>query len=95
MVSFWLQREMNMAKKRKTSNHGPLIYVGPGFRNSRLTTFGIFADGVPREFQGTIFAKLFVPAARLNKARADIAHKGTALHEFYQQAIEAHKKEEK
>lgn len=84
-----------MAKRKKITNQGPLVYVGPGFRNSRLATFGIFADGIPQEFQGTIFAKLFVPAARLNEARAAIAKKGTAMHEFYQQAVEAHKKEEK
>lgn len=79
-----------MAKKRKT---GPLVYVGPGFRNSRLSTFGLFADGVPDEFSGTIYEKLFVPVERLNEARQEVATSGSALNVFYKQALVEHAKE--
>lgn len=90
-----MAKTIDRKRKRKSKSKGPLIYVGPGFRNSRLATFGIFADGVPEEFQGTIYARLFVPAERLNEARKAIAQKGSAMNVFYQQAVEAHKKEEK
>ena len=78
--------------KKKTAAKGPLVYVGPGFRNSRLSTFGLFADGVPEKFQGTIYEKLFVPVNKLNAARREIAESGTALHVFYKQAIDEHAK---
>lgn len=71
---------------------GPLIYCGPGFRNSRLSTFAIFADGVPDEYQGTIYEKLFVKPEELNDARIQIGKTGTALNTFYMMAVEEHEK---
>jgi hypothetical protein len=72
--------------------NGPMIYVGPGFRDSRLATFAIFADGVPDEFKNTIYAKLFVKPAELNDARAQVGKTGTALNTFYMLAVQEHEK---
>lgn len=90
-----------MAKSKKTKaaevaeiqeTQGPVVYVGPGFRDSRLATFAIFADGVPAEYKGTIYEKLFVKPEHLNEARKAIGTTGTALHTFYMMADEEHKK---
>lgn len=78
-----------MARKRESV---PMIYVGPGFRDMDLNTYGIFADGVPSQYVGTVFEKLFVPPEQLQKARREIAVKGTLLHTLYQRAREEHKK---
>lgn len=68
----------------------PLVYVGPGFRDSFLSTYGIFADGVPEEFKGTIYEKLFVPASKLDAARALLKQKGSYLSVFFAQALKEH-----
>lgn len=68
----------------------PLVYVGPGFRDSLLSTYGIFADGVPKEFRGTIYEKLFVPASKLDAARALLKQKGSYLSVFFAQALKEH-----
>ncbi|WP_455048780.1 hypothetical protein [Mitsuokella sp.] len=77
-------------KPVKKEAEGPLVYVGPGFKDSRLSTYGIFADGVPQEYKGTIYEKLFVPAAKLNEARETIKKKGSYLRIFYEQAKAEH-----
>lgn len=68
----------------------PLVYVGPGFRDSFLSTYGIFADGVPEEFKGTVYEKLFVPASKLDAARALLRQKGSYLSVFFAQALKEH-----
>lgn len=83
--------EVEKIEDKKTYN-GPLIYVGPGFRDSVLSTFAIFADGVPDEFKGTTYEKLFVKPEQLNEARAEIGKTGTALHTFYMMAVDEHDK---
>ena len=87
-----------MAKNKKSQPvvkqaAGPVIYVGPGFRDSILSTFGIFATGVPAEYENDpVMKHLFVSPDKLNEARAEVGRKGTALNAFYQQALERHKK---
>ena len=74
----------------------PMIYVGPGARNSILSTFAVFADGIPAEFENDdVLKHLFVVPEKLNAARADIGRKGTALNTFYQKAVEKLKGENK
>ena len=68
----------------------PLVSVGPGFRDSLLSTYGIFADGVPEEFKGTVYEKLFVPASKLDAARALLKQKGSYLSVFFAQALKEH-----
>ena len=68
----------------------PLVYVGPGFRDLLLSTYGIFADGVPEEFKGTVYEKLFVPASKLDAARALLRQKGSYLSVFFAQALKEH-----
>ena len=67
-----------------------LVYLGPGFRDSLLSTYGIFADGVPEEFRGTVYEKLFVPASKLDAARALLKQKGSYLSVFFAQALKEH-----
>ncbi|WP_432647873.1 hypothetical protein [Mitsuokella sp.] len=74
----------------KKEAEGPLIYVGPGFKDSQLSTYGIFADGVPQKYKGTIYEKLFVPPAKLNEARELIKKKGSYLRVFFEQAKAEH-----
>lgn len=68
----------------------PLVYVGPGFKDSLLSTYGIFADGVPEEFKGTVYEKLFVPASKLDAARKLLKQKGSHLSVFFGQAVKEH-----
>lgn len=74
-------------------NQGPMIYVGPGYRDTQLSTFNIFADGIPETYRDhPIYQHLFVPPEKLNEARAEVKSKGSMLHVFYQQAVEDHEK---
>lgn len=68
----------------------PLVYVGPGFKDSLLSTYGIFADGVPEEFKDTVYEKLFVPASKLDAARKLLKQKGSHLSVFFGQAVKEH-----
>lgn len=68
----------------------PLVYVGPGFKDSILSTYGIFADGVPEKFKGTVYEKLFVPASKLDAARKLLKQKGSYLSVFFGQAVKEH-----
>lgn len=71
----------------------PLVYVGPGFRDSLLSTYGIFADGIPEEFKGTVYEKLFVPASKLDEARNLLKRKGSYLSVFFEVAVKEHDKQ--
>lgn len=74
----------------------PMIYIGPGSRNSILSTFAIFAEGIPAEFvNDDVFKHLFVTPDKLNTARQAVGKKGTALNTFYQKAVEKLKGENK
>ena len=74
----------------------PMIYVGPEKKNSILSTFSIFADGIPTEFiNDDVLKHLFVTPDKLNEARQAVGKKGTALNTFYQKAVEKLKGENK
>ncbi len=80
-----------MTKKNKQK--GPMIYVGPGFRDTDLATFKIYADGIPAEYAGhPVYRPLFVPPAELNAARQEIKQKGTVRNVLYHRAIAEHEK---
>ncbi|MBR1697143.1 MAG: hypothetical protein IJ712_02830 [Anaerovibrio sp.] len=77
----------NVSIEAKTPN--PMIYVGPGARDSILSTFAIFAYGIPEEYvDDPIFKHLFVPPAKLDSARKAVGQKGSALNTFYHKADE-------
>ncbi len=87
--------------KRKTREHavitpaGPVVYVGPAFRDSILSAFKVYRDGIPAEFAGdAVYRNLFVPVSGLNQAMVDVKKKGTLLHTFYEKAVAAHGKKE-
>jgi hypothetical protein len=69
----------------------PMIYIGPGFRDSRLKRCMIFSDGIPSpECNDTVLKRLFVPASQLNEALRDVETKGTSLNTFYRDAVKKH-----
>lgn len=71
---------------------GPVIYIGPGFRDSWLNHCMIFANGIPdSEANDDVLKHLFVTPAELNQALSDVQTKGTALHMFYQMAVNKQK----
>lgn len=86
-----------MAKTKKsqpqTQESTPLVYVGPGFRDSILSTFAIFAAGIPAQYaDDPVFKHLFVSPERLNEVRAEVGRKGSALNIFFNKALEQHAK---
>ena len=81
--------EERVPTKKAAVYTGPVIYVGPGFRDSRLNHCMIFAGGIPSpEADDEILKHLFVPPSELNQALADIRTKGPALNTFYQAAVD-------
>ncbi len=79
-------------KQTAPQEAGPVIYVGPGFKNSRLNHCMIFRNGIPEaEGKNPILRPLFVPPERLHQALQDIKTKGTALQHFYAKAVLQHK----
>ena len=78
----------NVPTKKAARYTGPVIYIGPGFRDSRLNHCMIFAGGIPSpESDDEILKHLFVPPSELNQALADVRTKGTALNTFYRAAV--------
>ena len=69
----------------------PMIYIGPGFRDSDLSTYKVFAEGIPDEFKNDpIHAPLFVAPEQLDAARAEVSVTGTQLNVLHQKAVQAH-----
>lgn len=79
--------------KKKNKQKGPVIYVGPGSRDTDLTTFKIFADGIPENYVGNpTYELLFVSPEELDEVRREIAQNGTARNVLYQRAVAEHEK---
>ena len=70
---------------------GPVIYIGPSFRNSRLNHCMIFSEIPVPEGEDSVLKHLFVKPAELNDALRAVEKKGTALNTFYQKAIRNNK----
>ncbi|WP_297026484.1 hypothetical protein [uncultured Dialister sp.] len=81
-----------MARKRETApvKRGPVIYVGPGFRDVALNTYSIFADGIPERYKGTVYEALFVFPEQLEAAKAQLTKKGSMMRVFYDKAVREH-----
>lgn len=76
---------------RKKKSAEPVVYVGPGFRDSRLNTFAIFADGIPAEYKDDpTYKHLFVTADKLNEARSLVKKQGSALYIMFHKALADH-----
>ena len=75
-----------------TETHAqPMIYIGPGFRDSDLSTYKVFAEGIPDEFKNdSIYAPLFVSPEQLDAARVEVGETGARLNVLYQKAVQAH-----
>lgn len=77
---------MAKAKKKKS----PVVYVGPGFRDSELSTYKIFEEMPAAYAEHPIYKHLFVPTDKLDAARKEIAQTGSLRHIFYQKAVAEH-----
>ena len=70
------------------------MYVGPGFRDSMLSTYAIFADGIPDEYKNhPTYKHLFVAPENLNDARELIRKKGSVLNIMFRAAVAEHEKQ--
>lgn len=79
---------MNPLRRKKEN---PVVYVGPGFRDSRLSTYSIFADGIPEEYKNhPTYKHLFVAPEKLNEARELVRKKGSVLNIMFQAAVREH-----
>ena len=74
----------------------PMIYIGPGFRDSDLSTYKVFAEGIPDEFKDNpIYAPLFVSPENLDACRIEVGEAGTRLNVLYQKAVQEHDAKER
>ena len=74
----------------------PMIYIGPSIRSSDLSTYKVFADGIPEAFKNDpIHAPLFVSPENLDAARAEVKEMGSFLNVLYQKAIQEHEEKER
>ena len=74
----------------------PMIYVGPSFRGSDLSTYKVFAEGIPEAFKDDpIHAPLFVSPENLDAARAEVGETGSFLNVLYQKAVQEHEEKER
>lgn len=72
----------------------PMIYIGQSIRNSDLSTYKVFADGIPEAFKDDpIHAPLFVSPENLDAARAEVGETGSLLNVLYQKAVQEHEEE--
>ena len=74
----------------------PMIYIGPGFRNSDLSTYKVYAEGIPDEFKDNpIYAPLFVSPEHLDAARAEVGETGSRLNTLYRKGVQEHEEKER
>ena len=74
----------------------PMIYIGPSNRSRDLSTYKVFADGIPEAFKDDpIHAPLFVSPENLDAARAEVGETGSLLNVLYQKAVREHEEKER
>ena len=74
----------------------PMIYIGPSIRSSDLSTYKVFADGIPETFKDDpIHAPLFVSPETLDAARVEAGETGSFLNVLYQKAVQEHEEKER
>ena len=74
----------------------PMIYIGPSIRSSDLSTYKVFADGIPEAFRDDpIHAPLFVSPENLDAARAEVKETGSFLNVMYRKAVREHEEKER
>lgn len=67
----------------------PMIYIGPHCRARDLSTYKVFAEGIPKDLKDDpIHAPLFVSPEYLDAARIEVTRTGTRLHVLYQKAMQ-------
>ena len=73
-----------------------MIYIGPGFRDSDLSMYKVYAEGIPDEFKDSpIYAPLFVSPENLDAARAEVGETGSRLNTLYRKAVQEHEEKER
>lgn len=74
----------------------PMIYIGPGFRDSDLSMYKVYAEGIPDEFKDSpIYAPLFVSPENLDAARAEVGETGSRLNTLYRKAVQEYEAKER
>lgn len=74
----------------------PMIYIGPGFRDSDLSMYKVYAEGIPDEFKDSpIYAPLFVSPENLDAARTEVGETGSRLNTLYRKAVQEHEEKER
>jgi len=82
-----------LRKRKAEPQKRPVVYVGPGFRDSRLSTYAIFSDGIPQEYRDNpVLQHLFVEPEQLDEARQQVREKGSMLNTMFCEAVKEHKK---
>jgi hypothetical protein len=71
---------------------GPVIYVGPAFKDSYLKRMMVFKE-MPAEYaDDPVYRHLFVRPAEVSKAMEDLTKEGSLMYTMYQRALNLHKK---
>lgn len=69
----------------------PVIYIGPGYKDTDVHTYQIFADGIPEQYRGhPVYRHLFVRPEELDMARKEIKSKGSLRNIMFQRAVSLH-----
>ena len=70
--------------------------IGPSNRSRDLSTYKVFADGIPETFKDDpIHAPLFISPENLDAARAEVGETGSLLNVLYQKAVQEHEEKER
>lgn len=70
----------------------PRIYAGPSLPRAGLSQYAVFADGFPPYVEKLLnkhpkLKELMVPTSKIQKARQDIARKGTRLNSLAEEIV--------
>ena len=66
-------------------NKGPVIYIGPSYKDTEIHANQIFADGIPEKYK-----HLFVTAGELDVAQKEIKSTGSLRNIMYKRAMALH-----
>lgn len=78
--------------KEPVKANGPVIYVGPAFKDSYLKRMMVFKE-VPAEYADhPVYRHLFVKPVEVSKVMEDLKYEGTLIYTMYQRAVNLHKK---
>lgn len=72
-------------------NKGPVIYIGPSYKDTEIHANQIFADGIPEKYKDDpVYKHLFVTAGELDVAQKEIKSTGSLRNIMYKRAMALH-----